>query len=159
MKWDKVRQYQASGLVPSTIFILVSVPMSLWVLIFDQNLNDVRVSGSTTMSMATISIAFGYFIYDTLIILRHLKVDGFALLAHGVLCLITYGLAAIFEVYHAYGPVFLLFESSTLFVNIRWCVSQICRVEAIAQFPMKHNLTYSEVLPRLIYDDLATTSL
>ena len=119
-KWDKVRRYQAAGLIPSTIFILISVPMSLWILIFDTQLHAVRVSGSTPMSMATISIAFGYFIYDTLIILKHLKVDGLALLAHGVLCMITYGLAAIFEVYHAYGPVFLLFESSTLFVNVRW---------------------------------------
>lgn len=124
-KWEKVRRYQAAGLIPSTIFILVSVPMSLWVLLFDNELNQVRVSGSTPMSMATISIAFGYFIYDTLIILNHLKVDGPALLTHGVLCLITYGLAAMFEVYHAYGPVFLLFESSTLFVNIRWFLVEL----------------------------------
>jgi hypothetical protein len=119
-KWDKIRQYQGCGLIPSTAFILVSVPLSAWVLVFDEKLYDVRVSGSTDMSMTTIAIAFGYFIYDTLIILKHLKVDGVALLAHGVLCLITYGLAIEFKVFHAYGPVFLLFESSTLFVNIRW---------------------------------------
>jgi hypothetical protein len=98
----------------------VSVPLSAWILVFDEKLYDVRITGSTDMSMTTISIAFGYFIYDTLIILKHYQVDGPALLAHGVLCLITYGLAIEFEVFHAYGPVFLLFESSTLFVNIRW---------------------------------------
>jgi hypothetical protein len=119
-KWDKIRQYQGCGLIPSTAFILVSVPLSVYVLVFDKDLYDARKTGSTEMSMTTISIAFGYFIYDTLIILKHLKVDGFALLAHGVLCLITYGLAIEFKVFHGYGPVFLLFESSTLFVNVRW---------------------------------------
>ena len=119
-KWDKDKRYQACGLLPSTTFILVIVPLSLWVLFFDDEIHAVRVTGSTFMSMTTISIAFGYFMYDSVVIFTHLRLEGYALLAHGVLCMITYGAAVAFEVYQYYGPVFLMFESSTLFVNFRW---------------------------------------
>eukprot|EP00287_Rhodomonas_sp_CCMP768_P010127 CAMPEP_0196735734 /NCGR_PEP_ID=MMETSP1091-20130531/14055_1 /TAXON_ID=302021 /ORGANISM="Rhodomonas sp., Strain CCMP768" /LENGTH=305 /DNA_ID=CAMNT_0042079395 /DNA_START=49 /DNA_END=967 /DNA_ORIENTATION=- len=124
-KFDKVRQYKTRGLVPSTAFIVFSCGLSVYTLISDSDLQQHRLNGNTELSSLIIDIATGYFIYDSVVIALHLKDDGVAYLAHGILCLFTYGLAAFYHVYHFYGPVFLLFEFTTLFVNCRWILYEL----------------------------------
>lgn len=119
--WSKEEQYHARGIVPSSTFILVIVPMSLWALLHDIELRETRVVGSTEWSRMVIHIAAGYFVYDSTIVLIHVKLDGLSYLIHGVVCLVTYGLAALFDVYHYYGPTFLIFETTTIFINMKWC--------------------------------------
>jgi len=38
---------------------------------------------------------------------------------------VTYGVATVFQVYHYYAPTFLLFEATTLFVNVRWLLVEL----------------------------------
>lgn len=124
-KWDRERQYKARGLVPSSVFLLGIVPFSIWALTSDANLRDVRVTGATSSSLLISAIATGYFIYDSLVVLYHFKDDGVAYLIHGVLCMVTYGLATRFHVFQFYAPTFLLFETTTLFVNLRWLLVEL----------------------------------
>mmetsp|Transcript_25750 Transcript_25750/g.61173 ORF Transcript_25750/g.61173 Transcript_25750/m.61173 type:complete len:272 (+) Transcript_25750:61-876(+) len=123
--WDRERQYKARCLVPSTIFLIGIVTASIAVMLFDQGLQKVRVVGATDASLALIATAAGYFLYDSILIAYHFESDGAAFLAHGVLCFFTYALAASFRVYNFYGPVFLLFESTTLFINARWLLYEL----------------------------------
>lgn len=123
--WDKNQQYHARGMVPSSLFIFIIVPLSVWTLFNDDDLKNTRVLGSTAWSRFVIHMATGYFVYDSFVVLAHIKLDGMQYLAHGVLCLITYGLAAMFDCYNYYGPTFLIFEFTTVFVNFRWCLVQL----------------------------------
>eukprot|EP00282_Hemiselmis_andersenii_P025986 CAMPEP_0172021322 /NCGR_PEP_ID=MMETSP1041-20130122/13648_1 /TAXON_ID=464988 /ORGANISM="Hemiselmis andersenii, Strain CCMP439" /LENGTH=225 /DNA_ID=CAMNT_0012676635 /DNA_START=473 /DNA_END=1149 /DNA_ORIENTATION=+ len=77
-------------------------------------------------------MATGYFLFDSLSVLLHMGSHGGQYLLHGVLCLITYGLAALFDVYHYWGPTFLLFEITTLFINARWWFAQLDNKEGTA---------------------------
>jgi len=89
-KWDRHRQYKARGLVPSSVFLLVIVPVSVCTLIFDDELRDVRVSGGTCTSLFISAVATGYFVYDCAVILYHFQDDGTACLVHGVLCMVNH---------------------------------------------------------------------
>ncbi len=118
--WNKDDRYHARSLVPSLAFIMIIFPLSLYAILTDVELRKNKVVGSTELSRLIIELATGYFIYDTAIVVTHLKQDGIELAAHGVLCFFTYGFAAVYECYHYYGPVFLMFEFTTIFVNARW---------------------------------------
>jgi hypothetical protein len=118
--WSRDDQYHARSIVPSMAFISIIFPLSLYAMITDIELRKNKVVGSTELSRLIIEMATGYFIYDTGIVMTHLKQDGIELAAHGVLCFFTYGFAAVYEYYHYYGPVFLMFEFTTIFVNGRW---------------------------------------
>mmetsp|Transcript_16156 Transcript_16156/g.39358 ORF Transcript_16156/g.39358 Transcript_16156/m.39358 type:complete len:254 (-) Transcript_16156:403-1164(-) len=120
--WSKSEQYHARGIAASSLFILLIVPMSVWAILYDDELKETRVVGSTRFSRLVIHAAAGYFMYDSAVVLLHLHLDGVQYLVHGVLCLITYGLAALFDRYNYYGPVFLIFETTTIFINLRWCL-------------------------------------
>jgi len=121
-RWTKSEQYQARSTIASNSFILLIIPMCVHALAADADLERVRVVGSTPFSRAIIHLAAGYFLYDTLLVTIHMKQDGHSLqfIAHGFLCFVTYALAAAFDCYQYYGPVFLMFEFTGLFVNARW---------------------------------------
>jgi hypothetical protein len=38
---------------------------------------------------------------------------------------VTYGLATQYHVFQFYAPTFLLFESTTLFINVRWLLVEL----------------------------------
>jgi len=88
-KWDNKRQYKAQGLVPSSVFLLGIVPVSMWALCADAKLEHTRVRGSTPVSYLIGAVATGYFIYDCAVVLYHFQQDGIAYLIHGVLCMVS----------------------------------------------------------------------
>mmetsp|Transcript_18805 Transcript_18805/g.36585 ORF Transcript_18805/g.36585 Transcript_18805/m.36585 type:complete len:258 (-) Transcript_18805:229-1002(-) len=124
--WNRGAQYQARATIPSYCFILFIVPLSLYVLATDKELASARIVGSTWLSRVVIHAAAGYFLFDSLSVLLHMGQQGHGAqyLLHGVLCLVTYAVAAVYDCYHYWGPTFLLFEFTTLFINTRWWLAQ-----------------------------------
>ena len=88
--WDRQRQYKARGLVPSSVFLLAIVPCSVLVLGWDTDLEHVRVSGATPWSQLICAVETGSFIYDSVVVLLHLRDDGLSYLFHGVLCMVRF---------------------------------------------------------------------
>jgi len=123
--WHKGAQHHAKTTIPSYCFIIAVVPMSVYALANDAELAASRQLGSTPLSRLIINMATGYFLFDSLAVLLHMGSHGAQYLLHGVLCLVTYGMAAMFDVYHYWGPTFLLFEVTTLFINARWWFVQM----------------------------------
>uniref|UniRef100_A0A7S4UZF6 TLC domain-containing protein n=1 Tax=Guillardia theta TaxID=55529 RepID=A0A7S4UZF6_GUITH len=151
VSWDAVTQYKARGLVPSTVFLLLIVPSSIWAIAYDDELKHMRVTGKTELSNSIIAVAAGYFMYDSLIVFWHLKHDGVAYLVHGVLCMFTYLIAVMYQVYQFYGPVFLLFESTTLFVNARWLLYELKMTSTSLYFYNGLALLLSWIFVRLVF--------
>ncbi|KAK9474608.1 TLC domain-containing protein [Dipodascopsis tothii] len=65
------------------------------------------------------AFAVGYFAWDSYVSIRYVKYFGVGFVVHGVGSLLVFTLSfKPFLMY--YGPVFLLFEASTPFLNVHW---------------------------------------
>ncbi|KAI8893996.1 TLC domain-containing protein [Globomyces pollinis-pini] len=65
------------------------------------------------------AIATGYFLWDTIMSIYYVNITGPAFIFHGIACFSVYFLS--FQPYnHYFGGCFLLFETSTIFLNIHW---------------------------------------
>jgi len=60
----------------------------VYTLACDDALREVRVTGATGSSLLISAVATGYFIYDSAVVLYHVRDDGAAYLAHGLLCMV-----------------------------------------------------------------------
>lgn len=78
-----------------------------------------RMWGYTGAAGLVQALATGYFLFDTVVMLRYLDVFGVGMLVHGVSCLVTYTLG-FRPIFNYYGCVFMLYELSTPFLNIHW---------------------------------------
>jgi len=76
-----------------------------------------RVTATTPESTFFLAIAAGYFTYDFFVSIYYIKIFGVGFLVHSVYCGLSYIICSA-PVFHFYGAFFLLFEGSTLFLNI-----------------------------------------
>eukprot|EP00164_Ancoracysta_twista_P004643 GFYU01006271.1.p1 GENE.GFYU01006271.1~~GFYU01006271.1.p1 ORF type:complete len:293 (+),score=48.11 GFYU01006271.1:115-879(+) len=102
----------------STIHVLAIIPMS-YNCTLQQELIDDKLRGTSDLYWTTASISCGYFLWDILICLSTWKENGGGLFAHAVSCTVVYGITLI-PTFPYYGAVFLFFEASTPFLNLRW---------------------------------------
>ncbi|GMG40080.1 unnamed protein product [Ambrosiozyma monospora] len=65
-------------------------------------------------------MALSYFIWDTLISLFYVGYFGVGFLVHGIVSTIVFTIGVFHPYIHYYCPLFLLFEISTPFLNVRW---------------------------------------
>lgn len=105
--------------VVSTIHATGVSVLCLYMIAYHKELKDDRVFGYTKEAGRLAAIAAGYFLYDTTIVIWHYDLYGASFLVHGVLCFILY-----MGTHHPwllhYGPLFLLWEISTPFLNFHW---------------------------------------
>lgn len=80
---------------------------------------DDRVFGYVPYSGFLTTLALGYFIWDTIISLVYVQYFGVGFLFHGIISAFVFfvGLSPFISFY---APVFILFEISTPFLNLRW---------------------------------------
>ncbi|KAL7748851.1 hypothetical protein RI367_005764 [Sorochytrium milnesiophthora] len=90
-----------------------------WPLMDDPVLSRDRVFGYTHEAGTTYAICCGYFLWDTIFSLLHIREFGAGFFAHGISCFIVF-LWSFRPFLLYYGSVFLLFELSTPFLNVHW---------------------------------------
>lgn len=86
----------------------------------NDNLNYDHVFANTPYTGFYVSMALGYFIWDAIICAYFVKYGGIGFVMHGVVSTIVFGIASHYKFIHYYSAIFLLFEISTPFLNIRW---------------------------------------
>lgn len=98
-----------------SVLIMLLIPP----LLGDPVLKNDRVFGYTPYAGLVATLALGYFIWDASISLVYVKMFGVPFLIHGVVSAVMYyiGLGP-FILY--YSAIFILFEASTPFLNLRW---------------------------------------
>lgn len=70
------------------------------------------------------SMALGYFIWDSYVCLRYIKLFGPGFLVHGLSAAVVFGQS--FRPYAMkHAPIFLFFEASTPFLNVHWFVTHL----------------------------------
>lgn len=79
-----------------------------------------HIFATTPYSNFYVSMALGYFIWDALICLYFINYCGIGFVMHGVVSTLVFGIASHYQFIQYYSAIFLLFECSTPFLNIRW---------------------------------------
>ncbi|AOA65209.1 hypothetical protein PP7435_CHR4-0149 [Komagataella phaffii CBS 7435] len=102
--------------VQSLLILILCIP-----LFKNPHLQQDHVFASTPYGQMVVSVAVGYFIWDALTCLLYIKYFGVEFFLHGVVSALVFlvGLSPA-PVIMYYAPIFLLFEVSTPFLNIRW---------------------------------------
>eukprot|EP00842_Homolaphlyctis_polyrhiza_P000131 jgi/Hompol1/1118/HPOL_002643-RA len=104
--------------IVSMVFSLLVVGLALPVVTTPELAAD-RVFGRSYYSGLLHAIACGYFLWDIFISLYYLKESGLGFVLHGVACFTVFVLSYRPFVQY-FGAYFLLFEISTIFLNIHW---------------------------------------
>ncbi|EXJ82779.1 hypothetical protein A1O3_06594 [Capronia epimyces CBS 606.96] len=99
--------------------------LALWVMFRDEERYDMqnsaieRIYGYTGASGLIQGFATGYFVWDLVVSTRYLRIFGPGIWAHAVTALAVFSLG--FRPFcNYYGPVFILYELSSPFLNIHW---------------------------------------
>jgi len=71
---------------------------------------------------AALAVSTGYFFWDTFVSIFYSQGPGFVL--HGLSCLTVF-LYSYKPMAQGFGPVFLLWEISSIFLNIHWCLDKL----------------------------------
>lgn len=101
--------------VQSVIICVLGIPI-----FGNEYLEKDHIFAATPYSNFYVSMALGYFIWDALICLYFIKYCGIGFVMHGVVSTIVFGIAVHYQFIQYYSAIFLLFETSTPFLNIRW---------------------------------------
>ncbi|GAA5967725.1 hypothetical protein JCM8115_006913 [Rhodotorula mucilaginosa] len=95
------------------------------------------------------AIAVGYFIWDAFVTARHIGTQGFGFFLHGAVCLVAF-LFTLRPFVLWCGPTFLIWETSTIFLNAHWLLDKLHMTGSIAQMVNGLFLVASYVVVRLI---------
>jgi len=118
-------------------------------------IND-RLFGRTQISTAILIYSAGYFLWDAIVSLIHIKSTGVGFVIHAVSCTLLYGLA-LRPWLHYYGMAFLLFELSTPFVNNHWFYDKCNMSGSKGQFVNGVFLLSAYFLVRIIFGFVASS--
>lgn len=102
------------SMVQSLLILVAIIP-----LLSDPYLLENRVYGYTPYSGLVCTMALGYFIWDSIVSLYYVRYFGVSFLLHGLVSATVYYIGIQpFILY--YSAVFIVFEVSTPFLNLRW---------------------------------------
>ncbi|RKF53103.1 putative TLC domain-containing protein C17A2.02c [Erysiphe neolycopersici] len=110
--------------------------LALWVILVDQERKNMdwtdRVWGYTGAAGMIQALATGYFLWDLLISLIHIKIFGPGLLAHAVSAFLVFSFG--FRPFvNFYGCTFILYELSSPFLNFHWFFDKLGMTGSRAQ--------------------------
>jgi hypothetical protein len=100
---------------------LVQVPVAIWAISHSVLKND-RLYATTVLTHHMLCMAGGFFLHDA--VCCYLRESSFYMV-HGLTCCLGYASAAAYGCGHYYGGLFLLWEISTPFVQLRWVLHKM----------------------------------
>jgi len=111
-------QKQWDARIVSQAHCIIILPLSLHsVLTFNGDIYDIFAPHSD--AELPIAITLGYFLADLVWAIQDPQLWGIGMFVHAVSCVFAYSFALIYRFLLYYGPIFLLWETSTIFLNIR----------------------------------------
>lgn len=110
--------------------------LALWILHVDQERKNMsleeRIWGYTGAAGMVQALAAGYFLWDLLISLIHIRIFGIGIFAHAVSALVVFSFG--FRPFvNYYGCTFILYELSSPFLNFHWFFDKLGMTGSRAQ--------------------------
>ncbi|KAF9986344.1 hypothetical protein BGZ65_007926 [Modicella reniformis] len=101
-------------------------------LLWDEPLIQNKVFGHDSYAGQVYAVTCGYFLWDTLHSIRHMKEFGIGFVFHGF-CSFSVFMFSFRPFLQYYGSVFLMFELSTPFLNIHWFMDKLGMTGSVYQ--------------------------
>jgi hypothetical protein len=120
---DKIAR-QVACRVAGCVFLLMMFPYAIKTL-RDPKLARDKLYASNADSVTMMTIASGYFLYDVFICLARFGENGLEFFIHAFLCSLAYGYPILTGHLHRAGAGFLMWESSTPFLYLRWAMLKL----------------------------------
>ncbi|KAK9717123.1 hypothetical protein K7432_006442 [Basidiobolus ranarum] len=117
---------------------------------FEPELVADKLFGYNSHAGDVYGIACGYFLWDAIFHLRHLKQFGLGFAIHGIACFIVF-LNAFRPFLMYYGSIFLMFELSTPFLNVNWFMDKLGYTGSRLQLVNGVCLILTFFLARIVY--------
>mmetsp|Transcript_25386 Transcript_25386/g.63681 ORF Transcript_25386/g.63681 Transcript_25386/m.63681 type:complete len:276 (-) Transcript_25386:37-864(-) len=118
---------------------LIVCPGSSYILLADRELWDDRIFGYSSACRLLCGVSAGYFIWDSVFSVIHVKDSGAAFVFHGVACMIVY-IFTLTPFMQFYAVVCLQYEWSTIFLNIGWLLQKLTPPAALGGLKMVNGL-------------------
>lgn len=129
----------------------MQVPVAIWV-ISHPALQADRLHATTGTSQMMLCIAGGFFLHDAVCCM--LRESSFYVI-HGLTCCLGYVAAAAYGSGHFYGGLFLLWEISTPFVQLRWILHKMALTETGLYMLNSFMMVGSFTLVRVVFGSCA----
>eukprot|EP01128_Nolandella_sp_AFSM9_P000837 TRINITY_DN10964_c0_g1_i1.p1 TRINITY_DN10964_c0_g1~~TRINITY_DN10964_c0_g1_i1.p1 ORF type:complete len:273 (-),score=73.44 TRINITY_DN10964_c0_g1_i1:136-864(-) len=151
-KWEESYVVQVIAKVNSMLHVLLVVPGIFIVLLFDQSFPSAEDSlfGTSLNARFLTAISCGYFIWDICHVVWYQKHVGPAFLLHAIMCLGVYLVSTLGQFMLRHSVVVLLFEISTIFVNLVFFLNEF-KAPGIIQAINKGILFISFIGVRIIF--------
>ena len=133
----------------------VQLPIAIWAVSHPALQSD-RLQGTTATSHIMLCIAAGFFLHDAVCCL--LRESPFYVV-HGLTCTLGYIAAAAVGAGHFYGGLFLLWELSTPFVQLRWVLQKMGLSESKVYMMCSLLMVITFSLARVVFGTVFTFQL
>lgn len=121
--------HQAVVRIIGCLHLIIQLPLALAVL-RDPAMQSDRLYSTSPRSQLMLCISAGYFLHDLFLCVTRFSEWGPAYLIHALLCFTLYVYGALTNCLHFYGAMFLLWESSTPCVYVRWCLHKLGKADS-----------------------------
>eukprot|EP00898_Chlorokybus_atmophyticus_P006488 jgi/Chlat1/6840/Chrsp51S06523 len=117
----KSLRYQVASRAAALAHVAAALPLAAGVLLGDPSLRADRLFATSPASYAALQVSAGYFLYDLLQCVTHVKEEGVPFVIHALACFLLFAYGAARPFCHAYGAAFVFtWEFTTPFVHARW---------------------------------------
>lgn len=130
----------------------MQVPVAIWVICHPHFLQD-RFFGAHPISQLMLCGSAGFFLHDAVSCL--IRESPFYVV-HGLTCCLGYTAGAYFGFGHFYGGLFLLWEISTPFVQLRWILYKMGATETAAYVANGLLMVFSFGMVRVVFGTCAS---
>ncbi|KAJ2000859.1 hypothetical protein GGI04_000008 [Coemansia thaxteri] len=128
------------------------------VIIANAKLRANPIHGSDPFAESAFTVTLGYFLWDIVNTYRHLDIDGVGYLAHAIMSFGVY-LISYSPLLQYYGACFMMFEVSTIFLNIHMTLDDMDLKDAIMYFINGMALVSSFFFARVVYGTILSINV
>ncbi|KAJ2025009.1 hypothetical protein IWW57_003531 [Coemansia sp. S610] len=128
------------------------------VIIANVKLRANPVHGSDPVAESAFTVTLGYFLWDMVNTYKNIDIDGWGYMAHAIMSFGVY-LFSYTPLLQYYGACFMMFEISTLFLNIHNSLEDLGLQEAILYYINAMALVSSFFFARIVYGTILSVNV
>eukprot|EP00958_Prasinococcus_capsulatus_P009698 scaffold940_cov569-Prasinococcus_capsulatus_cf.AAC.21 len=122
---DKKQSYALRSRFVGMIHAVLSLCLAVRTLFYDSKpLKADKLFSYTPRSQFMVTVSSGFFTWDLGLCLTHLSIEGYGLLLHAAVCWLVSFTSATRQFLQYHGSLLLFWESSTLFLHVKWALEQ-----------------------------------
>ncbi|PIA14425.1 hypothetical protein COEREDRAFT_88671 [Coemansia reversa NRRL 1564] len=166
-RMNKVDRYKWCVRKASTCHAVYMVTRSLAIILADSSLRNNPVHGSDSNAESTYAVTVGYFLWDMINTYSNIDMNGWGFMFHAIMSFSVY-LLSYAPLMQYYGACFMMFEVSTLFLNMHLDLENYALKDHIMYYLngmalvssfFFFRIVYGTILSIKVWKDLASTAI